>query len=37
MRKYNPSDIGYAWYDINPPIQLEPIDTRGYIELLPVK
>lgn len=29
--------IGYQWDDSNPKIQLEPIGTRGYIELLPIK
>jgi AraC-like DNA-binding protein len=33
---YDPSTIGYTWDDTNPRIQLEPIGTRGYIELLPV-
>ncbi len=36
-RKYNPSVIGYEWDTENPRIQLEPIGTRGYIELLPIK
>ena len=36
-KKYDPAVIGYAWDDSNPRIQLEPIGTRGYIELLPVK
>lgn len=35
--KYNPSFIGYEWDSMNPKIQLEPIGTRGYIELAPVK
>lgn len=35
--KYDPSVIGYKWDDSNPKIQLEPIGTRGYIELLPIK
>ena len=35
--KYNPQSIGYTWDDSNPRIQLEPIGTRGYIELHPVK
>ncbi len=35
--KYDPSVIGYEW-DVNGPrIQLEPVGTRGYIELLSVK
>ena len=37
MKKYNPETIGYAWDEENPRIQLEPIGTRGYIELLAVK
>ncbi len=37
IKKYNPSVIGYQWDDANPRIQLEPIGTRGYIELLAVK
>ena len=37
IKKYNPNTIGYAWDDSNPRIQLEPIGTRGYIELHPVK
>lgn len=36
-KKYEPSVIGYRWDNSNPKIQLEPIGTRGYIELLPVK
>ena len=37
IKKYTPQSIGYAWDDSNPRIQLEPIGTRGYIELHPVK
>ena len=37
INKYNPTAIGYKWDDSNPRIQLEPIGTRGYIELHPVK
>ena len=37
MNRYDPSVIGYAWDDSNPRIQLEPIGTRGYIELRAVK
>ena len=37
IKKYNPAAIGYKWDDSNPRIQLEPIGTRGYIELHPVK
>lgn len=36
-RQYNPEFIGYAWDDGNPRIQLEPIGSRGYIEMVPVK
>ena len=36
IKKYNPESIGYKWDVSNPSIQLEPIGTRGYIELLPV-
>ena len=36
-KKYDPSIIGYEWDKDNPRIQLEPIGTRGYIELLPIK
>ena len=35
--KYDPTFIGYSWDNQNPRIQLEPIGTRGYIELLPIK
>ena len=37
IKKYNPQSIGYAWDENTPRIQLEPIGTRGYIELHPVK
>lgn len=37
MNRYNPSVIGYCWDDKNPRIQLEPIGSRGYIELRAVK
>lgn len=37
IEKYDPSTIGYAWNKQNPRIQLEPIGTRGYIELLSIK
>lgn len=37
IKKYDPKSIGYCWDDENPRIQLEPIGTRGYIELHPVK
>lgn len=37
MDKYDPTVIGYAWDNENPRIQLEPIGTRGYIELKAIK
>ena len=37
IQRYDPSVIGYAWDESNPRIQLEPIGTRGYIELHPIK
>lgn len=37
IEKYDPSVIGFSWDRGNPRIQLEPIGTRGYIELLAVK
>ena len=37
IKKYDPKQIGYCWDNANPRIQLEPIGTRGYIELCPVK
>lgn len=37
IKKYDPQMIGYCWDDTNPRIQLEPVGTRGYIELRPVK
>ena len=37
IKKYDPEPMGYRWDPTNPRIQLEPIGTRGYIELLPVK
>lgn len=36
MDKYDPSSIGYHYDKDNPRIQLEPIGTRGYIELMPI-
>lgn len=35
--RYQPSLIGYEWDTDNPRIQLEPIGSRGYIELRPVR
>ena len=37
IKKYNPQTIGYKWDETNPRIQLDPIGTRGYMELCPVK
>jgi len=37
INKYTPENIGYSWDKDNPRIQLEPIGTRGYIELVPIK
>lgn len=37
MDKYDPSVIGYRWDEESPRIQLEPIGTRGYIELRAVQ
>lgn len=37
MNKYDPSVIGYEWNDDEPRIQLEPVGTRGYIELRAIK
>lgn len=36
-KKYDPTVIEMQWDKSNPRIQLEPIGTRGYIELLPIK
>ena len=37
ISKYDPASIGAQWDSSNPRIQLEPVGTRGYIELLPIK
>lgn len=37
IAQYSPATIQSQWDDSNPRIQLEPIGTRGYIELLPIK
>ncbi len=37
VERYDPSAIGAKWDDKNPRIQLEPIGTRGYIELWPIQ
>ena len=36
-KKYDPTFIGYEWDSQNPKIQLEPVGTRGYIELVPIR
>lgn len=37
IKKYDPAVIGYSWDKSNPRIQLEPVGTRGYIELVAIK
>lgn len=37
IKEYDPKTKGYLWDESNPKIQLEPIGSRGYIELLPIK
>jgi hypothetical protein len=37
IKAYDPSVIGFAWDNDNPRIQLEPIGTRGYIELWSIR
>ena len=37
IKKYNPATIGYSWDQFNPRIQLQPIGTRGYIELVAIR
>ena len=37
IQKFNPDSIGYMWDQSNPRIQLEPVGTWGYIELVAVK
>lgn len=37
MNRYSPAAIGLCWDDENPRIQLEPVGSRGYIELRAVK
>ena len=37
IEKYNPETAGYRWDEENPRIQLEPVGSRGYIELHAVK
>ena len=36
-KKYDPRVYGLQWDKENPRVQLEPIGTRGYIELLAIK
>lgn len=36
-KKYDPALLGLEWDEENPRIQMEPIGTRGYIELYPAK
>ena len=36
IQNYNPQPLGFRWDPANPRVQLEPIGTRGYIELRPV-
>ena len=37
IKKFDPQSMGYVWDELNPRIQLEPIGTRGYMQLHPVK
>ena len=37
IAKYDPAIFEAQWDAGNPRIQLEPIGTRGYIELIPIK
>ena len=37
MDRYDPSVIGRRWDDDSPRIQLEPVGSRGYIELRAVE
>ncbi len=37
IKRFDPSTRGYQWDDENPRIQLEPIGSRGYRELVAVK
>lgn len=37
MGRYDPAVIGFRWDEENPRIQLEPIGTRGYMELRAIK
>lgn len=37
VARFDPASVGCAWDSENPRVQLEPVGTRGYIELHPVK
>ena len=37
MKTYNPTPLGYRFSTLHPRLQLEPIGTRGYIELYPIE
>ncbi|MDD5945292.1 MAG: AraC family transcriptional regulator [Clostridia bacterium] len=37
LEEYDPSELGLKWDESNPKIQLEPIASRGYIEMKAVK
>lgn len=37
MRRFHPEARGYVWDTENPRIQLEPVGSRGYIEMMAVK
>ena len=37
IKRFDPRGRGYRWDEENPRIQLEPVGSRGYIELMPVK
>ncbi|MFM5905365.1 MAG: helix-turn-helix domain-containing protein [Micrococcales bacterium] len=37
ISNFNPAAMGFEWDESNPRIQLEPVGSRGYIELHPVR
>lgn len=37
IKRFHPETRGYKWDEENPRIQLEPIGSRGYVEMLAVK
>lgn len=37
IKRFNPQLRGYCFDEENPKIQLEPVGSRGYIEMMPVK